>query len=170
MSEPREINGAIEHVLAGDKRLAGKRAVVTSGPPREPIDPVRYISNHSSGKQGHAIAAALAARGADTVLVSGPTQEPTPAGVKLVSIETAAEMLAACEAALPLDVAVMAAAVSDWRGGTVNGPKVKKGGKGAPGPHLTQKPANLRMIAPHPKKPPSLAVGFRAETQHAHAP
>ena len=88
---------------------------MTSGPTREPIDPVRYVSNHSSGKQGHAIAAALAALGAKTVLVAGPTHEPSPAGVTLVPVETAAEMLAACEAALPVDVAVMAAAVADWR-------------------------------------------------------
>ncbi len=109
-SSPRSSTSCV-----ADQRLAGRRALVTSGPTREPIDPVRYLSNHSSGKQGHAIAAALAALGAETVLVSGPTQEPTPAGVKLVPVETAAEMLAACEAALPVDVAVMAAAVSDWR-------------------------------------------------------
>src|SRR5205814_10566937 len=105
-------------------------ARVTSGTTREPIDPVRYISNHSSGKQGHAIAAALAALGAETVLVSGPTQEPTPAGVRLVPVETAVEMLAACEAALPVDVAVMAAAVSDWRVESAAGQEVKKDGKG----------------------------------------
>src|SRR5258708_10151048 len=116
MSEPLEIIAAIEHVLAGDKRLAGKRALVTSGPTREPIDPVRYISNHSSGKQGHAIAAALAALGAETVLVSGPTHEPTPAGVKLVPVDTAAEMLAASEAALPVETPGMAAAGSGLRG------------------------------------------------------
>src|SRR5205085_9237484 len=122
MAEPADILAAITRQLAGgtaapagDKRLAGRRALVTSGPTREPIDPVRYLSNHSSGKQGHAIAAALAALGADTVLVSGPTSEPTPAGVKLIAVETAAEMLSASEAALPVDVAVMAAAVSDWR-------------------------------------------------------
>src|SRR5215467_8778168 len=115
MAEPLEIVAAIERILVGDNLLGGRRALVTSGPTREPIDPVRYISNHSSGKQGHAIAAALAALGAETVLVSGPTAEPTPAGVRLVAIESAAEMLAAAEAALPVDVAVMAAAVSDWR-------------------------------------------------------
>ena len=113
MAEPLEIITAIERVLFGDARLAGCRALVTSGPTREPIDPVRYISNHSSGKQGHAIAAALAALGADTMLISGPTQEPPPARVTVIPVETAAEMLAACEAALPVDVAVMAAAVAD---------------------------------------------------------
>src|SRR5260370_1450580 len=96
MAEPAEILAAITRFFTADQRLAGKRALVTSGPTREPIDPVRYLSNHSSGKQGHAIAAALAALGAETVLVSGPTQEPSPAGVKLVPVETAAEMLAAC--------------------------------------------------------------------------
>src|SRR5208282_2838139 len=131
MAEPIEIIAAIERVLAGDTRLVGRRALVTSGPTREPIDPVRYISNHSSGKQGHAIAAALAAFGADTVLVSGPTQEPAPAGVRVVPVETAVEMLAACEAALPVDVAVMAAAVADWRVETVGRRKLKKDG-GAP--------------------------------------
>src|SRR5262249_26963512 len=115
MSEPEEIVVAVEGLLTRERPLAGKRAVVTSGPTREAIDPVRYISNHSSGKQGHAIAAALAALGAEVILISGPTVEPTPAGVSLVAIESAAEMLAAAEAALPVDVAVMAAAVSGLR-------------------------------------------------------
>src|SRR5579872_725703 len=125
MAEPAQIIEAIENVFAGTRTLAGRRALVTSGPTREPIDPVRYLSNHSSGKQGHAIAAALAARGAETVLVSGPTQEPTPPGVTLVPVETAAEMLAAIEAALPVDVAVMAAAVSDWRAETAAPQKLR---------------------------------------------
>jgi phosphopantothenoylcysteine decarboxylase/phosphopantothenate--cysteine ligase len=116
MAEPMEILAAIERAWSPtDQRLAGRRALVTSGPTREAIDPVRYLSNHSSGKQGHAIAAALASLGAETILVSGPTQEPTPAGVRLVPIESAADMLAATEANLPVDVAVMAAAVADWR-------------------------------------------------------
>jgi phosphopantothenoylcysteine decarboxylase/phosphopantothenate--cysteine ligase len=166
MAEPMEILAAIDRFFTADARLAGCRALVTSGPTREPIDPVRYISNHSSGKQGHAIAAALAARGADTVLVSGPTQEPTPAGVKLVSIETAAEMLAACEAALPLDVAVMAAAVSDWRVETVNAQKLKKDGKGPPAFHLTENPDILATIAARRNNRPSLVVGFAAETEN----
>ena len=101
MAEPSEILAAITRILTPDGRLAGRRALVTSGPTREPIDPVRYLSNHSSGKQGHAIAAALAALGAETVLVSGPTQEPTPSGVTLVGVETARQMLKASEAALP---------------------------------------------------------------------
>jgi phosphopantothenoylcysteine decarboxylase/phosphopantothenate--cysteine ligase len=171
MAEPAEILAAITRFFAADRRLAGKRALVTSGPTREPIDPVRYLSNHSSGKQGHAIAAALAALGAETVLVSGPTQEPTPAGVTLVAIETAAEMLAASEAALPVDVAVMAAAVSDWRVDGVSAQKLKKDGTGAPALHLVENPDILASIAGRRNNRPALVVGFAAETENivAHA-
>jgi phosphopantothenoylcysteine decarboxylase / phosphopantothenate---cysteine ligase len=164
MAEPDNIVAAIERALAAGGRLAGKRALVTSGPTREPIDPVRYLSNHSSGKQGHAIAAALAALGADTVLVSGPTQEPSPAGVKLVPIETAAEMLAACEAALPVDVAVMAAAVADWRVETTGRHKLKKDGGGPPMLRLVENPDILSTIAQHGNDRPALVIGFAAET------
>ena len=164
MAEPLEIVAAIERVLLGDTKLAGRRALVTSGPTREPIDPVRYISNHSSGKQGHAIAAALAALGADTLLVSGPTQEPAPAGVKLVPIETAAEMLAACEAALPVDVAIMAAAVADWRAESASPHKLKKDGGGPPLLHLTENPDILSRIAQRGNDRPVLVIGFAAET------
>jgi phosphopantothenoylcysteine decarboxylase / phosphopantothenate---cysteine ligase len=164
MAEPLEIVAAIERLLAGDRRLAGKRALVTSGPTREPIDPVRYISNHSSGKQGHAIAAALVALGADAVLVSGPTQESVPAGVKLVAVETAAEMLAACETALPVDVAVMAAAVADWRVEAVARHKLKKDGSGPPVLRLTENPDILATIAGRGNDRPALVVGFAAET------
>ena len=164
MAEPAEILAAIERALARDVRLAGKRALVTSGPTREPIDPVRYISNHSSGKQGHAIATALAALGADTVLVSGPTQEPSPAGVKLVPVETAAEMLAACEAALPVDIAVMAAAVADWRVETALRHKLKKDGGGAPVLCLVENPDILSTIAQRGNDRPALVIGFAAET------
>ena len=164
MAEPAEILAAIERALARDGRLAGKRALVTSGPTREPIDPVRYISNHSSGKQGHAIAAALAALGADTVLVSGPTQEPSPAGVKLVLVETAAEMLAACEAALPVDISVMAAAVADWRVETALRHKLKKDGGGAPVLCLVENPDILSTIAQRGNDRPALVIGFAAET------
>ena len=163
MAEPLEIVAAIEHILAGDATLAGRRALVTSGPTREPIDPVRYISNHSSGKQGHAIAAALAALGADTVLVSGPTQEPTPAGVKVVSVETAEEMLVACQAALPVDVAVMAAAVADWRVETAGRHKLKKDGR-PPVLRLAENPDILASIAQRANDRPALVVGFAAET------
>jgi len=164
MAEPLEIVAAIEGMLAGDARLAGRRALVTSGPTREPIDPVRYISNHSSGKQGHAIAAALSALGAETVLVSGPTQEPAPAGVRVIPVETAAEMLAACEAALPADVAVMAAAVADWRVESVAGHKLKKDGKGPPLLRLAENPDILAHIAQRANDRPALVIGFAAET------
>ncbi len=164
MAEPLEIVEAIERCLGGAGRLAGRRALVTSGPTREPIDPVRYLSNHSSGKQGHAIAAALAAFGAETILVSGPTHEPTPAGVKLVAVETASEMLAASEAALPVDVAVMAAAVSDWRVATVAPQKLKKDGKGAPALPLVENPDILATISRRRNDRPALVVGFAAET------
>jgi phosphopantothenoylcysteine decarboxylase/phosphopantothenate--cysteine ligase len=137
---------------------------VTSGPTREPIDPVRYISNHSSGKQGHAVAAALSALGAETVLVSGPTQEPAPPGVKLVPVETAAEMLAACEAALPVDVAVMAAAVADWRVEDATAHKLKKDGAGPPVLRLTENPDILSRVAQRSNDRPTLVIGFAAET------
>ena len=172
MAEPAEILAAIARCLAGDPRvgqagrLAGKRALVTSGPTREPIDPVRYLSNHSSGKQGHAIAAALAALGAETVLVSGPTQEATPPGVRLVSVETAEQMLAASEAALPVDVAVMAAAVSDWRVEAASVQKLKKDGKGAPTLRLVENPDILARIAGLRNNRPALVVGFAAETEN----
>jgi phosphopantothenoylcysteine decarboxylase / phosphopantothenate---cysteine ligase len=166
MAEPLEILAAIERFFAADKRLAGRRALVTSGPTREPIDPVRYLSNHSSGKQGHAIAAALAALGAETVLVSGPSQELTPAGVRLVAVETAQEMLAASEAALPVDVAVMAAAVSDWRVAEAAAQKLKKDGKGAPALRLVENPDILATIARRRNDRPRLVIGFAAETEN----
>ena len=166
MAEPMEIVAAIEECLVQDRRLAGRRALVTSGPTREAIDPVRYLSNHSSGKQGHAIAAALAALGAETILVSGPTQEPTPAGVKLVAIESARDMLAATEANLPVDVAVMAAAVADWRVETLSDQKLKKNGKGPPLLHLVENPDILGTIAARHNDRPSLVIGFAAETEN----
>ncbi len=171
MAEPAEILAAITRFFTADPkieagRLAGKRALVTSGPTREPIDPVRYLSNHSSGKQGHAIAAALAGLGCETVLVSGPTQEPTPPGVRLVAIETAAEMLAASEAALPVDVAVMAAAVSDWRVANTAVQKLKKNGKGAPSLRLVENPDILATISARHNDRPGLVVGFAAETEN----
>jgi phosphopantothenoylcysteine decarboxylase / phosphopantothenate---cysteine ligase len=166
MAEPAEILAAITGFLARRQRLAGRRALVTSGPTREPIDPVRYLSNHSSGKQGHAIAAALAALGAETVLVSGPTQEPTPPGVTLVAVETAEDMLRASEAALPVDVAVMAAAVSDWRVEAAAGQKLKKDGKGPPTLRLVENPDILATIARRRNERPLLVVGFAAETEN----
>ena len=117
MAEPMTIVEAIEAHFNGPgaRPLTGCRALVTSGPTREAIDPVRYLSNYSSGKQGHAIAAALAGLGAETALITGPVDLPDPAGVNVVRVESAVDMLSACEAALPADVAVCAAAVSDWR-------------------------------------------------------
>jgi phosphopantothenoylcysteine decarboxylase/phosphopantothenate--cysteine ligase len=165
MAEPLEIVAAIEHVLAESGRLIGKRALVTSGPTREPIDPVRYISNHSSGRQGHAIAAALAALGADTVLVSGPTQEPAPGGVRVTRVETAVEMRAVCEAALPVDVAVMAAAVADWRIEGAGTHKLKKNGRAPPVLRLAENPDILATIAQHGNDRPPLVIGFAAETE-----
>jgi len=166
MAEPLEILAAIEECLVDNQRLAGRRALVTSGPTREAIDPVRYLSNHSSGKQGHAIAAALAALGAETILVSGPTQEPTPPGVRLVAIESAADMLAATQASLPADVAVMAAAVSDWRVETVASQKLKKNGKGPPVLRLAENPDILATIAGRGNDRPALVIGFAAETEN----
>jgi phosphopantothenoylcysteine decarboxylase/phosphopantothenate--cysteine ligase len=177
MAEPAEILAAIVRFFApsfgdkADRRLAGRRALVTSGPTREPIDPVRYLSNHSSGKQGHAIAAALAALGAETVLVSGPTHEPTPPGVRVVAVETARDMLDACERALPVDVAVMAAAVSDWRVESAAPQKLKKDGSGAPLLRLIENPDILATIARRGNDRPALVIGFAAETENvvAHA-
>jgi phosphopantothenoylcysteine decarboxylase / phosphopantothenate---cysteine ligase len=166
MAEPMEILAAIEQCFADDQRLAGRRALVTSGPTREAIDRVRYLSNHSSCKQGHPIAAALSALGAETILGSGPTQEPTPAGVRLVPIESAAEMLAATEANLPVDVAVMAAAVSDWRVETAAPQKLKKDGKGPPLLRLTENPDILSTVARRGNDRPALVIGFAAETEN----
>jgi phosphopantothenoylcysteine decarboxylase/phosphopantothenate--cysteine ligase len=165
MAEPLEILDAIGRLLAPAGRpLAGRRAVVTSGPTRESVDPVRYLSNHSSGRQGHAIAGALAAAGATVRLVSGPVREPDPAGVEVVRVETAREMLAAVEAGLPADVVVCAAAVADWRPAQVAGRKLKKGDGGPPVIELVENPDILRAVArPGPARP-GLVVGFAAET------
>jgi phosphopantothenoylcysteine decarboxylase/phosphopantothenate--cysteine ligase len=127
---------------------------------------VRYISNFSSGKQGHAIASALAALGAETTLVSGPTQEPDPIGVTMVRVESAADMMTACEAALPVDVAVCAAAVSDWRAASLESHKIKKTGDTSPSLRLAQNPDILASLARHQQHRPQLVVGFAAETEN----
>src|SRR5215470_12009876 len=134
MAETLEIAAAVEELLASAsaKPLVGKRVVVTAGPTHEPIDPVRYLANRSSGKQGHAIARAAAAAGADVILVSGPVNLPDPPGITVVKVETARDMLVAVEAALPADVAVFAAAVADWRTDGESKQKLKKGGGAAP--------------------------------------
>ncbi|CAK0775079.1 Phosphopantothenoylcysteine decarboxylase / Phosphopantothenate--cysteine ligase [Azospirillaceae bacterium] len=145
--------------------LTGRRVLVTSGPTYEPIDPVRFIGNRSSGRQGMAIAAALAARGAEVTLVTGPTREAAPHGVAVIHIETACEMLTACQSALPVDVAVCAAAVADWRIKAQADQKIKKGSSGAPVLELVENPDILATLSqPGPQRPP-LVVGFAAETQ-----
>jgi phosphopantothenoylcysteine decarboxylase/phosphopantothenate--cysteine ligase len=165
MAEAMEILAAIESFFAAGAALAGLRALVTSGPTWEPIDPVRFIGNRSSGRQGHAIAAALARSGAATVLVSGPTAEPDPAGVEVRRVETAAEMLEACRAALPVDMAVCAAAVSDWRVARPAAQKLKKNG-GAPKIELAANPDILATLSAPGNTRPRLVVGFAAETEN----
>ncbi len=165
MAEPDEILAAIENFFAADARLSGRRALVTSGPTYEPIDPVRYLANRSSGRQGHAIAQALARLGAETTLVTGPTRLADPAGLTVVHIETAEEMLAASQAALPVDVAVCAAAVSDWRAAIPNEQKLKKNG-GAPRLELTTNPDILACLAATGNARPPLVIGFAAETEN----
>lgn len=167
MAEPHEIIATIERMMqdpAVSRPLKGKRVVVTSGPTREPIDPVRYISNHSSGKQGHAIARAAAEAGASVTLVSGPVALPDPVGVDVVHVESARDMLAAVEAALPADIAVFAAAVADWRVAEIAGGKLKKGPSGPPSLAFVENPDILATIARHPTQRPRVVVGFAAET------
>lgn len=166
MAEPLEIVAAAEDLLDGGRKpLAGRRAVVTSGPTHEPIDPVRYIANRSSGRQGHAIAAALAKLGADVTLVSGPVTQPDPRGVKVIRVERAEEMLAAVLGALPADIAVMVAAVADWRVATENTEKIKKKpGEGPPPLTLAENPDILKTVGHHAHRP-KVVVGFAAETQ-----
>ena len=165
MSEPLEIVAAVEALLgAGAGPLAGKRVLVTSGPTHEPIDPVRYLANRSSGKQGHAIARAAAEAGATVTLVSGPVAIPDPPGVTTVHVESAREMLAAVDAALPADIAVFAAAVADWRAETAASNKLKKDGS-APAPlRLAENPDILATVAKRGQGRPPLVVGFAAET------
>ena len=167
MSEVEDVVAAIvAHLAPRSGALAGRRAIVTSGPTHEAIDPVRYIANRSSGKQGHAIAAALAREGADTVLVSGPTALPDPAGVTMVKVETARDMLAACENALPAEIAVCVAAVADWRVADAAAQKLKKSGGRPPPLELSENPDILRTLAKAGNKRPSLVIGFAAETEN----
>ena len=172
MAEPTEIRDAALALLS-DGPLKGKRALVTAGPTIEAIDPVRFLSNRSSGKQGYAIAAALAELGAEVTLVSGPTNLAAPAGVTRMNVESAREMLAASEAALPLDVAVMVAAVADWRPTKEAPSKIKKDAAGLPAITLQENPDILATLSKPGKKRPKLVVGFAAETdnveEHAHA-
>ena len=166
MIEPLEIVAAVERYFASSAPLAGRRAVVTSGPTHEAIDPVRYIANRSSGKQGHAIAAALAGLGAETTLVTGPTVEADPPGVTVIRIESARDMLEACLKALPADVAVCAAAVADWRPAAAPGSKIKKeAGAPPPGIELVENPDILKSLSGAGNRRPALVVGFAAETE-----
>ena len=188
MAEPLEIVAAITSALESDTAiplppgigarasgtngtLAGKRVVVTSGPTREPIDPVRYIANRSSGKQGHAIARAAAQAGADVALISGPVALPDPPGVQTIHVQTAREMLSAVDAALPADIFVATAAVADWRMAETGDSKLKKSGNGAPKLNLVENPDILAAIARRNQARPKLVVGFAAETNDvlAHA-
>jgi phosphopantothenoylcysteine decarboxylase/phosphopantothenate--cysteine ligase len=188
MAEPLEIVAAISAALESDTAialppgigarpaetngaLAGKRVVVTSGPTHEPIDPVRYIANRSSGKQGHAIARAAAEAGAAVALISGPVNLPDPPGVQTRHVETAREMLDAVDAALPADIFVATAAVADWRMAETGASKLKKSGNGAPTLNLVENPDILSMIAQRNHARPKIVVGFAAETDDvlAHA-
>ncbi|MDL2404700.1 bifunctional phosphopantothenoylcysteine decarboxylase/phosphopantothenate--cysteine ligase CoaBC [Rhizobium calliandrae] len=170
MAEPLEIVAAVEMRLDdGARPLAGRKAVVTSGPTYEPIDPVRYIANRSSGRQGHAIASALAALGADVTLVSGPVSIPDPMGVHVVHVERAEEMRDAVLCALPADIAVMVAAVADWRVASAADQKIKKHpGESIPTLALTENPDILKTVGHHTQRP-KLVIGFAAETQDVEA-
>lgn len=159
----------VEHVaayLANAGRLAGRRALVTSGPTHEAIDPVRYIANRSSGKQGHAIAEALARFGAETTLITGPVHCPDPSGVHVVHVESARDMLAATQDALPADIAVCAAAVADWRPADAALQKLKKTGGAAPNLAFVENPDILATLSEASNRRPALVVGFAAETEN----
>jgi phosphopantothenoylcysteine decarboxylase/phosphopantothenate--cysteine ligase len=166
LAEPDEIAAAITTYFSDHSPLAGRRALVTSGPTHEPIDPVRYIANRSSGRQGHAIAAALARSGAATTLVSGPTNLADPAGVDVVHIETAQQMLEACQVALPADVAVCAAAVADWRVASAAGEKLKKTKGKLPSLDMAENPDVLATLSAAGNARPQLVIGFAAETEN----
>jgi phosphopantothenoylcysteine decarboxylase/phosphopantothenate--cysteine ligase len=169
MAEPLEIAAAIGKVFAAEMtgRLEGRRVLVTSGPTHEPIDPVRYIANRSSGKQGHGIAAAAVDAGADVTLISGPVNLPDPPGAKVIKVESAREMLRAVESALPADVAIFAAAVADWRVANAGVQKLKKQhGHTTPELALVENPDILATIAGRKTQRPKLVIGFAAETEN----
>jgi len=167
MAEPVEIVAAIEAALAPKLQpLKGKKVLITAGPTREAIDPVRYISNYSSGKQGYAIAAAAVALGAETVLVSGPVDLPIPSGVQMIPVTSAVEMLSASERELPSDIAIFTAAVADWRVAEEKSQKIKKDKDGLPDLKFVENPDILQTIAKRSSKRPTLVVGFAAETEN----
>lgn len=169
MSEPEEIAAAVENLLAGNQSLdapqplSGRRALITAGPTREPIDPVRYLSNHSSGKQGYAIARALTALGAEVTLVSGPVNLTPPAGAMVINVETARQMHSACEAALPADIFISVAAVADWNVKGAGKTKIKKDKDGLPDLKLAENPDILAALSSGRNRP-ELVIGFAAET------
>ena len=165
MAEPVEIMEAVAEALMPKGPLKGLKALITAGPTHEPIDPVRYIANRSSGKQGYAIAEAIAGLGAETLLVSGPVNLPDPEGVRVIRVETALEMTAACEEALPSQIAIMTAAVADWRTAESAQEKIKKNTDNTPPSlELTENPDILAGLVAH-KLRPDLIVGFAAETE-----
>jgi phosphopantothenoylcysteine decarboxylase / phosphopantothenate---cysteine ligase len=168
MAEPTEIAAAAERFLRPPqpRPLAGKRILITAGPTHEPIDPVRYIANRSSGKQGFAIATAAQAAGADVTLISGPVDLNDPAGVMVKHVESAREMLHRVEAALPVDIAIFAAAVADWRVANEGEQKLKKTSAGMPPLQLVENPDILATISKLPEKRPPLVIGFAAETEN----
>lgn len=164
MAEPNEILAAIIDLLKPRSQpLTGKKVVITAGPTREPIDPVRFISNHSSGKQGYAIAKAAVELGAETILISGPVSLPIPSGVQVMPVETAQEMLEICEGEMPADIAIFTAAVADWRVASEAPEKLKKTSGAAPSLTLTENPDILATISRSAKRP-HVVVGFAAET------
>ncbi|MBR0871568.1 bifunctional phosphopantothenoylcysteine decarboxylase/phosphopantothenate--cysteine ligase CoaBC [Bradyrhizobium tropiciagri] len=168
MAEPTEIAAAADRMLRPPKAqpLSGKRVLVTAGPTHEAIDPVRYIANRSSGKQGFAIAAAAHAAGADVVLVAGPVELDDPSGIAVMRVESARDMLHRVEAALPVDVAIFAAAVADWRVASEGSQKLKKTTAGMPPLQLVENPDILATISKLKEKRPPLVIGFAAETEH----
>jgi phosphopantothenoylcysteine decarboxylase / phosphopantothenate---cysteine ligase len=169
MAEPAEIFHAVHEFFTREKRrngvLAGKRVVITAGPTHEPIDPVRFIANRSSGKQGYAIARAAHAAGAQVVLVSGPVSLPSPEGVHVLRVESARDMAAAVEDSLPCDIFIAAAAVADWRVAQHYTDKIKKAAKGPPELKLIENPDILATISRRDRNRPALVVGFAAETE-----
>ena len=168
MSEPTEIAVLAESMLRPPhtRHLAGKKILITAGPTHEPIDPVRYIANRSSGKQGYAIAAAAANAGADVTLISGPVDLQNPSGVHVIRVESARDMLAQVEQALPVDVAIFAAAVADWRVANAGEQKIKKTQSGLPKLDLTENPDILATVAKLKQNRPKLVIGFAAETEN----
>jgi len=168
MAEPVEIAAAAEAILRPPQArpLAGRRILITAGPTHEPIDPVRYIANRSSGKQGFAIASAAAAAGAEVILIAGPVDLDDPPGVNVVHVEAARDMLAAVEAALPADVAIFAAAVADWRVAQAGAQKIKKTAAGMSPLKLVENPDILATVSHLTEKRPALVIGFAAETEN----